>query len=151
MRTIRYGVFETNSSSVHTITFSRRNIKPSEFRLDKDGKILMSYGSFGKEEAVYDDQYTKLQYLVTLIGYLCPYPYGDEEWHEHYDARELEEALIEYMPACTGIKIVDDGSEPDIDHQSIPYGYVDFINLWNHEAVQNFIFNNDILLETGCD
>jgi len=44
-RQIRSGVFETNSSSVHTITFDNTGLRerdPNDLRIDRDGKIILT-------------------------------------------------------------------------------------------------------------
>ena len=66
MKKIRKSIFETNSSSVHSIAFSRRDIEDSNLPMDEDGKIQAHYGSFGSETRSYNDQETKLSYLITL-------------------------------------------------------------------------------------
>lgn len=40
-RKIRKNVFETNSSSVHSLVISNDGREPSEFKLNKDGEIEM--------------------------------------------------------------------------------------------------------------
>lgn len=144
MRQQRTGVFETNSSSVHTVTFSREDIMPCNMKLDTDGKIHVRYGTFGTEDAIYDDQMDKLSYLITLCWYIS---WDDPTKCSDYDL--IEEAVIDYVPNCTGIVI--DGGEPDIDHQSQPYGCIEIINTWDKREVQNFIFNPKVQLKTGCD
>lgn len=146
MRKVRSGVFETNSSSVHTITFSREDIKPCNMPIDKNGKIHVPYGEFGRERALYDDQLEKLSYLVSLCYYLSGY----DDPSDTYVFKAIEEAVMDYVPNCTGIVI--EGDEPYIDHQSIPYdGDIDIINVYDKAAVQNYIFNPYIRLETRSD
>lgn len=50
MRQIRYGVFETNSSSIHTIAI------PCEYRDVKiPEKVYLTHGDFGWEQEEYND------------------------------------------------------------------------------------------------
>ena len=65
---IRRGVFETNSSSVHSISIIKDNFKgslPSQFTINCDGE-------FGWEVKTYDDTESKAAYLYQAILY---YPY----------------------------------------------------------------------------
>lgn len=41
---IRKGVFETNSSSVHSLVISNDGREPSKFKLNKDGEIEIDFG-----------------------------------------------------------------------------------------------------------
>ena len=50
-RKIRKGVFETNSSSVHSLVISNEGREPSEFKLNKDGEIEIDFGQFGKDRS----------------------------------------------------------------------------------------------------
>ena len=145
MRQVRSSVFETNSSSVHAIAFSMGGMEESNLPMTRDGKVKVRYGKFGREEAEYNDQETKLSYLITLCYYIAN---GDEVEGE-YHFREIEDAVMEYIPNCTGIKIV--GGEPGLDHQSYPEYGIEIINIWDHDAVQNYIFNPNIYLTTGSD
>lgn len=113
--------------------------------VDKDGKIHVPFGEFGSDSCTYNDQLDKLSYLVSLCYYISGY--GDAS--ETSDFSAIEEAVMDYVPNCTGIVI--EGDEPYIDHQSIPYGDIDIINVYDKQAVQNFIFNPNIYLETGRD
>lgn len=67
---IRSGVFETNSSSVHSLVFSKEGLEPSVLPVDRDGKIITDFGEFGKEYCIYDAQAEKLSYLITCLYYL---------------------------------------------------------------------------------
>lgn len=70
MRKIRKNVFETNSSSVHSIVYSKEGMEPCKFKLNKDGKIEVRFGNFDKDERIYDTQYEKLSYLITCLWYV---------------------------------------------------------------------------------
>lgn len=85
MRQVRSSVFETNSSSVHAIAFSMGGMEESNLPMTRDGKVKVRYGKFGREEAEYNDQETKLSYLITLCHYIAN---GDEvegEYLEYYE------------------------------------------------------------------
>ena len=57
MKQIRKNVFETNSSSVHTLQISKDGLEPSELKLNKDGNIEVEFGEFEKDYRIYSTQY----------------------------------------------------------------------------------------------
>jgi len=71
-RIIRQGIFETNTSSSHSVTiknwekrleFVKHNLPSPD---DIWNKISMDFGEFGWEVEDYTDAYTKLQYALTM-------------------------------------------------------------------------------------
>ena len=76
-RKIRKGVFETNSSSIHSLVISNEDREPSKFKLNKNGEIEIDFGQFGKDERIYTSQYDKLSYLITCLYYLSGYDISD--------------------------------------------------------------------------
>lgn len=148
MRKIREGVFETNSSSVHSLVYSNGGREPSVLPMDKEGKIVADFGEFGKDYCIYDTQAEKLSYLLTCIYYVSG-AFDVEGVYDDYYFRILEEYICEYTGA-KGIKILGE-TEPYIDHQSIPDYGIDIVNIYDEDAVLNFIFNKNISLKTDCD
>ena len=66
----RKGIFETNSSSVHSLVFLNQKLsKPNlkELRIDKDGVIKIPLGYFGKDYRIYSSQKEKLSYIMTTF------------------------------------------------------------------------------------
>ena len=144
-RKIRKGVFETNSSSVHSLVISNEGREPSEFKLNKDGEIEIDFGQFGKDKRIYTSQYDKLSYLITCLYYLSGWEISDI--YDRREFREIQEAICKYTGA-TEIKIIGE-QEPEIDHQSQPYDGIEIINVY--DKVINFVFNKYVLLKTDCD
>lgn len=62
MKVIRNGVFETNSSSTHSICVTKNNILN-----DKLNKVYFVFGEFGWEHDVLEMPYEKASYLYTAI------------------------------------------------------------------------------------
>lgn len=146
---IRKNVFETNSSSTHSIVFSKNGLEPSEFILNKDNELTITYGNFDSWESYgeYNDQFTKLSYLITLCWY-C-FPKGDVIYDE-INFKNIEKAVCKYTGASR--IIVSDEIEPDLNHQLIPdYNEFDLLNTWNEDEVINFIFNKNVLLVLDRD
>lgn len=146
-RKIRKDVFETNSSSVHSLVISNEGREPSEFKLNKHGEIEVDFGQFGKELCYYTSQYDKLSYLITCLYYLNGLEV--EDIYEKWEFREIQDAVCKYTGA-KGIKIIGK-EEPEIDHQSQPYSGIEIIDVYDEDAVINFIFNKYVSLKTDCD
>ena len=145
MKQIRKDVFETNSSSVHTLQISNDGLEPSELKLNKDGNIEVEFGEFEKDYRIYNNQYEKLQYLISFIAYNYGYYYDLDDLYENYDFREVRDAICEYTGA-NDIVVVGE-TLPHIDHQS---QYDCVIRLYKDEII-NFVFNKFITLKTDCD
>lgn len=144
---IRKEVFESNSSSVHTLTIAQSGREPSKFIPDKEGYIHVDYGSFGKDYQIYSSQYDKLSYLITLCSY-CVGRYGDIM--DSYQFKQIEEAVVNYTD-CNGI-IIDEVEEPYIDHQSAPWEEnIEIIDIYDKDAIIDFVFNSYVSLKTDCD
>ena len=147
MRNIRRKVFESNSSSVHSLTFSSSGREESYLPM-KDGYILTDFGQFDRSYRIYDDQESKLSYLVTLIYYASGLEYESVYNNDYFEM--LQEAICKYTGA-EGIKILCK-KEPYIDHQSVPdYGDINIINMYDDDAIIDFVFNKYIALKTDCD
>lgn len=144
---IRKGVFETNSSSVHSLVIANDGREPSEFKLNKNGEIEIDFGEFGKDYFLYTSQYDKLSYLITCLYYLSGYDI--EDIYDRSEFTEISDAVCRYTGA-TGIKILGE-IEPSIDHQSIPYDSIEIIDAYDEDQIINFIFNKYVSLKTDCD
>ena len=148
--TKRSGVFETNSSSVHSIVYAREELEPSKLPV-RSGYTMAKFGTFGKDYARYFSQADKLSYLASLIWYsTCSYSNGLSHMYESYEWRQLEDAVCPYN-GTNGIRMFKRPSRPEIDHQSISDYGITFINMWDTNKVRQFIFNPDIGLQTECD
>ena len=146
---IRSGVFETNSSSVHSLVFSKEGLEPSVLPVDKNDKIITDFGEFGREYCIYNTQAEKLSYLITSLYYLSSGFDSVEGVYDNYDFQTLEKYVCEYTGAA-GIKILGE-TDPYIDHQSIPEYDIDIVNMYDKDSVINFIFNKNIALKTDSD
>lgn len=150
---IRRSVFETNSSSVHSIQILNTTRQPSELKVNsRDKMIHVECGQFGKEYCLYTTQYEKLQYLVTLLAYSSG-AYWDldtEPLDRCYEFEMLNNYIKEYCN-CKGIKVTR-LNKAEIDHQSQPEsGWIDFINMYDKDKVLDFIFSDSYALRTDSD
>lgn len=147
---IRKNVFETNSSSVHSLAISRDGLEPSRLLKDKNNKIVTDFGSFGKDLCLYGSQEEKLSYLITCLAYMSNDFGSAEGVYNNYLFEDVEDAICEYA-GVDGIKILG-YVEPEIDHQSIPNDSGDMIiNICDEDEIVNFVFNKHISLKTDCD
>jgi len=169
---IREGIFETNSSSTHSLVLLNQELsKPNlkELRINKDGIIKIPLGYFGKDYRIYSSQKEKLCYIMTF--FYCWFGEDitrfENDWRNSY-WEDIKEAIINYINAscpekhCTNIVPVLPKKtkteygyydwEVGFDHQTYP-SYLDdcVVNLYVPKKVVEFIFNKNVALETNCD
>lgn len=167
---IRNKVFETNSSSTHSLTIGNGTLNNSNLHIDYDNMVEVDFGEFGWEVCDYFDQYTKLQYILTMCAcidrYKCTTP---EEFYKTEGFKSISNAIANYCN-CDGIKLKDGCIRTEhynyddedeyylsidgyIDHQSVE-GYssvADFLEQNNISSVEEFIFNDGIAVHTDND
>lgn len=143
---IRRSVFETNSSSMHSLTFSNEGLEPSYLQVNEDGEIHIELGEFGTEYRIYKDQYNKLSYLLTCL--YCLAGYNIEEIYQKYEFSVIEKAVCDY----TGAKALRiDDSDGRIEHQSAPVFNIEIIDASCEDTVIGFIFSKYVWLKTDRD
>lgn len=147
-RTLRSSMFETNSSSVHSIVYHNLLLDSPNLRT-KNGYTIAEFGNFGKNIENYFEQSEKLSYLVSLVWYAVPC-YDLNEMYDDWYWKQLEKAICEYN-GTKGIRIGNKNAEPYIDHQSAPDSWIDFIDFGNVESLRQFVFCPNIWLRTDCD
>ena len=117
-KVIRRGIFESNSSSSHSLIITKNTeIEDfSNFRLREDGTLEIWWDrdlEFDRSpEAPLIDFYGRLKYLIASYS-------NDEE-----KINEIAETVKELIPGCTGIKFPKQYRWRD-DKEYIYYGYVD--------------------------
>ena len=137
MINIRHGVFETNSSSSHSIVVNDSNSENvlDTIWQDEYGVITLTGGQFGWGYDHYNDALTKANYVAI----------------DTYNDPEKQNMLIEVIKEHTGCKevIIDislDWSSNNtsyIDHQSqgLSYDY-----LYSKNELKDFIFDSNYVL-----
>jgi hypothetical protein len=146
---IRKGVFETNSSSSHSLTMKPGDViaQPFSHRVMREGNLDLRIGEFGWKYERFYSLRNKLQYLLTQItqGKL---PEG-EDVTEQLLAQSPEFAMMHrVVKAHTGVSIHVEPSEGYIDHQSVGVG----MDLFKGEAaLRDFLFSSESYVETGND
>lgn len=154
----RSSVFETNSSSVHSLVLAKDGFEDCKIPI-KRKKINGSYkkylfvklSEFGKDYREYNTQEEKLSYLIT-IAYLVDGGYSIEHMKETYAYQTLEEEICKYCN-CDGI-FIDEKSvyEAAVDHQMLTdyYSIADFASVMGVDYI-TFVFNKHAILRTECD
>ena len=159
MKQIRHNVFETNSSSTHSMIIHHNGIQKNEIPIGEDGYIHVKMNEFGWEVRNYYSQYDRLSYLSTMFATTSG---AHTLWVSDKD--ELNKVANDLMnnkwfkgfskeiakhAKCKGLKI--DPSEGYIDHQSCEYGSViEFLNEWDTDAME-FVFRHGIIVHTDND
>lgn len=135
----RIGVFETNSSSVHTITISKR----CDYKLPND--VYIGGGEFGTEFEIYNDCTTKASYLFTIM-----LSEDDEAFKEH--KIRLTEILERHGVEC---RFEDDESVKNnfyyVDHSDNAVPILKTL-LENEELLLAYLFgDSELVTAYDCD
>ena len=131
MKKVRKGIFETNSSSSHSLSIGVLLEGDADVDESNDDKIVLGNGKFGWEWEDYDSWLDKADYLALLMG---NYNFGD--------INNLLNAIHRKYPNAT-IIISNNGY---IDHGS------DYWEEWmnNEDDIFTFLFGNGGI-STGND
>jgi hypothetical protein len=144
MRKIRHGVFETNSSSTHSITVPKDAAINDSLRVSEDGVCEIETGEFGWEYARYTDAATKASYCATFA--------------KNTNERSYEYRLISVIKNKTGAKSVKINQCSNEEYNQ--WGYIDHQSIENEcpqsafesdECLERFIFSRDSELVTDND
>ncbi len=144
MINIRQSVFETNSSSTHSISIvANTDGIYDTIAVDDEGVLHLTGGQFGWEEVTYTDALTKANYCAVDVM-------------DRSEMAECIEMLIKVLREHTGAKSV--AFEFSLDWKSDNYSYIDHQSAGtSHEAFANeqtlkdFIFNPKSILRTDND
>ena len=138
-RLIRHGVFETNSSSSHSISIARGAKIYETLKVDIYGCVRIKPGEFGWDEERFYEPEDKASYAM---AYAAKQPNGD-----------CLEMLGDVIKEHTGCKTVLFGEDECrnfgyIDHQSDDVCMDAFAS---KEALKEFLFNPESYVETDND
>lgn len=158
MKQIRCGVFETNSSSTHSVSIKHDHSLP----VSEDGYVHVSMGRFGWEIKTYKDPIDKLSYLLTML-YMKHDDIRLVGWEENAEKmREIVKKLsdtedfkqisdvVASHANCKGIIL--DPVNGYIDHQSHErYRSVqDFLDSYGL-GIKQFVFDSGVAVHTDND
>ena len=151
---IRLGVFETNSSSSHSLTLTQGDLVSSPFDADTMRKGLVEVGmnEYGWEWHRYYTARNKLSYLLTqVLRSDQAVPEGDHE--------EVTRALCEKHPELAMlVRVVKDHTGCDLRFIAGSSGYIDHesdgegMHLFrSEEELKHFLFTESSYVQTGND
>ena len=156
MKCIRRGVFETNSSSTHSIHWSGREPRLINNIDVEDGVVIGEFGEFGWEKDSFISAGVKLSYLLTFVFTGAKDDEDPEEFLKNNPQkmklyRLVEQAILEH----TGYPLsVEKSTDP-----WFPFGYIDHQSLdipndvfeGGVEDIKRFIFDPNVVLYTDND
>lgn len=143
---IRKGIFETNSSSTHSIHIDETTQVYETIMPNEKGYVSLTGGEFGWEQEIYDDPLTKANYLYVYAK--------DWSGDRSSDFLEILYTVIQEHTGCEAVIFEEDGSDYD------PYGYIDHQSVDGQEyhylfedpsKMKQFIFGKGSYLETDND
>lgn len=172
MRVIRNSVFETNSSSVHTITVKRNRSGRYDYDLglNSKGEFVIQFGlsyNFGWGPAMYNQAKVKINYLACMIVETSEFQNNIhnrpgikkiEDILKIKDFKKLETCIRKKVPSFTGFTLLPLGEMynftsygfylmESIDHQSWQsYKNIEDFLQKNKVSMENFIFNPAVKL-----
>jgi hypothetical protein len=137
MINIRHQVFETNSSSTHSISITSSAYGILETLPCKEGIVYLTGGEFGWEWKKYNDALTKANYAAVFAN-------GNPG---------MTDMLVSVIKEHTGAKDVKFNlSDSLIDHQSSRLENGDALRAFNSpDSLKDWIFNPESWLFTGND
>lgn len=151
---VRKSVFETNSSSSHSLTLSSTDLVelPLSPLTLRRGTLTLAMNEYGWEWHRYYTPEEKANYLFTSArGTSESVPHGtpEEVTKELREENPHIDMLCRVIEEHTGVKVlVEPGSSGYIDHQSTGTG----MELFNsEEELKKFLFSEDAFVQTGND
>lgn len=140
MITVRRRVFETNSSSVHTLAIAKTDHLNDKLFVDQEGVCRIFFGEFGWGPDVYYDAASKASYCLTAAT--------------EYNHAEQLEMLHDVIKQQTGARTVvfeescGYNKQGYVDHQSKDVADAAFENA---DTLRAFIFNKGSILRIDND
>lgn len=162
MKQVRRSVFETNSSSTHSITITHGRISNNSIRVGRDGYIHTELDDFGWEVCDYRSQAERLSYLVTMLAVKSDVTLWIYDANENRTDKDIVEDIMKTREfeklsdeigrhaRCRGVII--DPSGGYIDHQSHEdyRDFQDFLDYYNTNVVE-FVFGHGNVVHTDND
>lgn len=151
---IRKNVFETNSSSSHSLTMSAGDIVSLPFSPEvlRTGKVVVDKGEYGWEWYRYYSPLSKAEYLLTQVVSDDSVPKDgtpEEATRALRDENSRFDQLCRVIEAHTGVMLlIRPGTSGYIDHDSVGNGSELFES---DEKLAQFLFSADSYIETGND
>ena len=156
MKQIRNGVFETNSSSTHSVSIS--NKKSSYYDrsclneyIEYDNKIHVTFGEFGWEIEHYYTPYNKLKYIVTMLAETEGRNISTvDELFETDGFKMINDAVADYCH-CDGIWIDSNMKVDSYEWNGKTHFYLDIDGYIDHQSHEDYSSVQDFLDDYGVD
>ena len=145
---IRRGVFETNSSSMHSLTWRKGgSLKPSVLTINENNRVTVHPDEFGWGIERYDDQYTKLAYLVMQAVETCREDIkSEEDLAKTPDIIRINDEIAKYCN-CDGIELREFKFEVhSYESNGKPVYYTEHEGYIDHQSVEGV---NSCISETN--
>lgn len=140
MKTIRQHLFETNSSSIHSITIGNNG---EDFKSNLPEKIIFGGGEFGWEHEIYNDVQDKANYLRVSLSYTD-------------NPEELQSKITKILEKW-GVESewIREDEKDSMLYSYVDHGYEnrDLVETLanNEELLMNYLFSSASTVETGND
>lgn len=165
-RVIRRGVFETNSSSTHSVSIVGKNDythtidvndlpTPRDLVVDRRyNKVITHFGEFGWGPLVYNDPAVKLSYLITMVAETEAKHIEAKEQYFETEGFKLINDTIASKLNCDGVLL-----EDNIDISTYNYangdqtsyikidGYIDHQSYEPFDSLKEFLDHYDVSAE----
>jgi hypothetical protein len=148
---LRRNVFETNSSSSHSITINDNQfLMDNSLVPDENGNIILTGGQFGWQYEKFTDALTKANYVAV---YASLYSKSDDAISTSNFNTLVKKIIKDQTGATDVIFDISDAFDAKnwsyIDHQSYEDKQLEY--LFSASVLRNFIFNTKSILFTGND
>lgn len=163
-RTIRYGTFETNSSSMHSLVYSNIKMDKSELPVTSDGVVYVDLEQSYLCSGTLTAQLEKLEYLLSYMfvkdGWGCSSDYyrTSDNWYNYdiadsYMGRDLLEMLQSYDSRIKKVIVRWCCEGPEFDHQTNPSyddNPMDAV-IYDKDTTLEYLFSPNVSLEMSRD
>ena len=156
MKTIRRNVFETNSSSTHSVSVSNKNSDYCgnnclDSFIDYDNRVHVRFGEFGWEIDSYRTPYEKLQYIVTMLAETEGRSVlTTSDFFETKGFKLINEA-VGYYCHCDGIWIDSNMKMSCYEWDNKTYCYLNHDGYIDHQSCEDYDSVQDFLDDYGVD
>jgi len=149
---IRRHVFETNSSSTHSVCISKGDIGNSYlFVDDEDNKVHVSFGEFGWGYDTLTSQTEKLSYLCTMLMETeCKKFENVDDIYQTIGFNQINDCIKEKCN-CDGVVFDDEIEVRSYEYQGKTYTYLDKDGYIDHQSCEGYANINDFLNDYGTN
>lgn len=153
MKVVRSGVFETNSSSSHSLSIGKRgSLSPFRMPVNNDGYVEVDFGDFGWGYEKLESQLEKLSYLLTMVAMTetrFKVDHADVDIFELFAQTDGFQKLNAFVcKYCEGIALENISLEI---RQSVDeaFHYIDYDGYIDHQSCENYGSLEDFLNNYG--